>query len=158
MLATQPGPNGVIGFIAATYGLALLYAGGFGLLGLAIAGAVRHRGLALLLGLVLLFGCWDFVSPLPSRLYGIVIQFATHRSVIDPSQHPILQTVGILLRPPQTTVDYVQKTLQSLASNHGTLIASRSGLLLHGAGLGCFALFWLVIAWVAFPRTVRMQL
>ena len=157
----QGSSSGTIWFVGQYYGTIIVYALGFGLLGIVVAEFVRNRPIALLIGLVLIVGVWEYASPIPTTLYASLVHAVTGKALHEVGQNLILQDIVFLLRPPQFAFDSNRLSIVTLASEVEDPYITRSnlrrGLRLSWGALVAFASIWFVIGWFVFPRTVRMN-
>ena len=161
-LALTPGSaSGTTWFIGQYYGTIIVYALGFGLLGIVLAEFVRNRPIALLIGLVLIVGVWEYASPIPTTLYASLVHTVTGKTLHEAGQNPILQDIAFLLWPPQSAFDSSRLSIMMLVSEVEDPYVTRSdlgrGLLLALGALAAFASIWFVIGWLVFPRTARIN-
>jgi len=158
LIATHGGTLASAAFVATYFAAILIYGLGFALLGFVLSELIRNRPIALLVGLVLIIGVWEFVSPLPARGYSSLIESVTGSPPYK-SQDFAITFVGQLLFSPGYALQAVTASAQTLSTKVDDPYPSREvlqGLLGQSfIGLTLFACFWLFVSWVAFPRTAR---
>jgi len=158
LIATQGGTLASAGFVATYFAAILIYGLGFALLGFVLSELIRNHPIALLVGLVLIIGVWEFASPLPARGYSSLIESVTGSPPYK-SQDFAIAFVGQLLFSPGYAVQVVTASARTLSTKVDDPYPSREALqgLLGQSfiGLALFACFWLYVSWIAFPRTAR---
>ncbi|MCK5586930.1 hypothetical protein KAJ02_12735 [Candidatus Bipolaricaulota bacterium] len=157
---TQGPASGTSWFVSEYFAAIIVYGIGFALLGFVVVELVRNRAVALLIGLILLVGVWEYAAPMSAKLYTSLVQSVTGKTLLEPGQNPVFGYIGFLLLPPQNTFDSIGLTIQKLTSGVEDPYTPRSTVLRElaqlWARLVAFAGFWFAIGWIAFPRSARM--
>lgn len=158
LIATQAGTLASAGFVATTFAAILIYGLGFALLGFVLSELIRNRPIAMLVGLVLIIGVWEFVSPLPAQGYASLIESITG-SLPYQSQDSTVKLVDQLLQSPLYALTHVAGIAEGLSSTGDDPYRSQrdlqESLIIPFIGLALFSCFWLYVSWIAFPRPTR---
>ena len=152
LILTQSAAPVTFVFIAGYFGGVVICGIGFAMIGLAAAGLIRNRSLALLIVLVLVIGVSPFVSLAQNRLFAAAARWSPEISAVFLSPSPTLLywVTSSILVPPQTTLFWLSQIGQQMTFEISPMLI----LAQLWARLLVFAGFWFVMAWVRFSRMV----